>query len=126
MALPELINRFPAIVSALDTVSVVVTVPPMVRLAQVAVAEIVGWLEPVKLPSPKMAFIVAVGTPFVQFAAVPQVLLDVPFQLVCAKEQFVINMNTDRDTESRSIRFLIYVILYQWNIGTRLTVDILF
>ena len=43
-----------------------------------------GWLGPVKLASPMMASTVAVGTPFVQLAALLQSLLTVPFQAVVA------------------------------------------
>jgi len=68
----------------LPTVSDDTFVPPTVSDLQVAVADIVGWLTPVKLASPIIASTVDVGTPAVQFDAVPQAVLVVPFQLVWA------------------------------------------
>ncbi len=68
----------------LFTVKVVATVPPMVSDLQTDVEEIVGWLIPVKFASPIIASVVDDGTPAVQLLAVDQLVLVVPFQLVCA------------------------------------------
>mgnify|MGYP003449665421 CR=1 FL=1 len=56
--------------------------PPRVNDLQLAVLEIVGWLVPVKLASPIMASIAAVGIPAVQLLEFVQLVLVVPLQLV--------------------------------------------
>ena len=74
---------FPDTVNCLETVSVQVMAPvPSVSERQTPEAPLavrLGWFVPVKLASPMMASTVAVGTPAVQFVAVPQVVLLVPF-----------------------------------------------
>ena len=53
---------------------------PMVSVLQAALVPVkIGWNAPVKLASPMMASIVDVGTPAVQFEAVCQLVLVVPF-----------------------------------------------
>jgi hypothetical protein len=86
--------KVPFIVNVRPTVKVVAFVPPIVRLRQVEVAPIDGWFAPVKFASPKMALVVAVGTPFVQLLAVLQAVLVVPFQLVVVCAERVNTLNT--------------------------------
>lgn len=76
------IVMLPDTVVLLLIVSVEAFVPPMISDLQIAVADIVGWLAPVKLASPIMTSIVDVGTPNVQLLGLLQAVLIVPFQLV--------------------------------------------
>lgn len=94
----ELIVIFPETVVVLLIVSAAVTAPPRVNDLHTAVADIVGWLTPVKFASPIIASVVAVGTPFVQFVARAQLVLIVPFQLVCENDAI---LHTDRNTRIR-------------------------
>lgn len=64
-----LIVKFPLTTRFLERVIVVATAPPIVIELQEEDAFTVGWLEPVKLASPIIAFIVEVGIPAVQFPA---------------------------------------------------------
>jgi hypothetical protein len=74
---------FPATLSALFTVRTETFVAaPMVSDLHEAGELILGWCVPVKLASPMIAGTVDVGTPFVQFPAVPQLVLAVPFHEV--------------------------------------------
>jgi hypothetical protein len=57
---------------------------PIVSDLQVDLAFIDGWFGPVKLESPMMTSRLDVGIPAVQFPAVFQSTLIVPFQEVCA------------------------------------------
>ena len=67
----------------LATVSVEAILPdPMVSDLQADVLVRVGWLLPVKLASPIIASMVAVGTPAVQLEAVLQFVLVAPVQEV--------------------------------------------
>ena len=76
---------FPETVIPLEIVRVETFVPvPSVSERQTEVELLLGWFAPVKLASPMMASRLAVGTPAVQLAKVPQVVLDVPFHEVCA------------------------------------------
>ena len=78
--LPDTVNVLPTISST------VLKVPRVIDLA-VAALLIRGRNAPVKLELPMVTSVAAVGTPDVQFADVPQAVLDVPFQLVdCPKE----------------------------------------
>jgi hypothetical protein len=73
----------PLTLRALVTVSVDAFVPvPIVNESTVALAVTEGWFAPVKFASPMTAEFVALGTPFVQFAAVAQAVLVPPIQLV--------------------------------------------
>jgi hypothetical protein len=81
-----LISKFPKTVRLLLAVSVVLTVPPMVSDLQELVLSTVGWLGPVKFASPKIASVVAFGTPNVQFEATDHFVLVIPFQLVWPNE----------------------------------------
>ena len=78
----ELMTRFPDTVRFFVSVNVVETEPPTVIDFAADVALIVGWLMPVKFASPSITSVAAVGMPFVQLVAVPQLVLVVPFQLV--------------------------------------------
>lgn len=76
---------FPETVKLVEIVRMEASVPaPSVSERHTAVELMLGWLVPVKLTSPMMASIPAVGTPAVQFAAVLQAVLLVPFHEVCA------------------------------------------
>ena len=79
----ELMMTLPLTTRFLDGVKVVAFTPPMVMLLHAEETLTLGWLTPVKLASPRVTFVVEMGTPAVQLPATFQLVLTSPVQLVC-------------------------------------------